>query len=251
MKNEILMSENFDNLEKRFQRIAKETKEKCGDKLEKIHHLIVNTMTPFIKVIMEHSYEMVLSHHEYHLVSSLANARLSELGIVSDHILFLSYNGLYRSAFDSIRYVLESIVYAIYIDYRHPKTDVKTKIEIMREVEDKREYHAVSLIEKLEIPHEKDYLKKEYKKLSRMIHPSHKQIIAARNDSLGMRKTVVDCEEVSKIYDSMTKMYDIFLFLFITCFPKIKEPLKKNVDFVKSIEAYNFILLSRVLDIKL
>jgi len=206
-------------------------------------------MTPFIKVIMDHSVEMVLSR-EYHLVSSLANARLSELGRVSDHILFLAYNGLYRNAFDSIRYVLESIVYAIYIDYRHPKTDVKTKTEIMREVEDKREYHAVRLIEKLEI-HDKDYLKKEYKKLSRMIHPSHKQIIAARNDSLGMRKTVVDCEEVSKIYDSMTKMYDIFLFLFITCFPKIKEPLKKNVDFVKSIEAYNFILLSRVLDIKL
>jgi len=56
----------------------------------------------------------------------------------------------------------------------------------------------------------------------------------------------IDCEEVSKIYDSMKKMYDIFFFLFFTYFPEVKKPLKKNPDFIQSVKDYNLTLLSRV-----
>lgn len=243
------MSKNLDNLAKRFERVTEETREKCGNKLDEINQLIVNVMTPFIDVYFEYLLKSALSEKQ-HPTNSLTQARLVELGRLSDHILFLSCNGLYRNAFDSIRYILESIVQAIYIDYRHPTADIRTRIEIVKEVEDKREYHAVRLIDELEIGH-KGYLRKEYKKLSRIIHPSHEQIITARDDSLDLRKTVVDCEEISRIYDSMTKMYDITFFLFLTCFPEIKEPLKKNVDFVKSIRGYDLTLLSRALKIKI
>ena len=176
-----------------------------------------------------------------------------ELFRISGHILFLSCNGLYRNAFDDIRHTLESIVQALYIDLRHPKTDIGTKIEILKEVEDKREYHAVRLIDELEIDH-KDKLKEEYKKLSQIIHPSHKQIVALMRDIKTEGKgvpTTVSCEEISKIYDSMKMMYNIFFFLVINYFPELKEPLKKNPYFTKGIKVYNLTLLSRVFKVRL
>lgn len=245
------MLRSLDTLEKGFQGIATESKGKCGKILEEIHHLTLNIMSPFSKVYLK-----CCTSDEGHplpqYLNSLADKRFLELVQVSAHILFLSCIGLYRSAFDNIRYVLESIVQALYIDFRHPGIGIVTKIEILKEVEDKREYHALRLIDDLEIDY-KDRLKREYKKLSKIIHPSYKQIITTLSDVLkdkGIPATV-DCEEISRIYNSMMRMYDIFFFLFITFFPEIKTPLKKNSDFVKSIKGYNQTLLSRILKIKL
>ena len=245
------MLRSLDALKKGFESIAKESEEQCGDKMEEINYLILNVLHPFTTVYTTYCYpDNEYVSGEYY--NSLAEKCFLELLRISGHILFLSCNGLYRNAFDNIRYVLESIVQAVYIDYRHSETDIATKIEIVKEVEDKREYHAVRLIDDLEIDH-KDVLKKEYKELSRIIHPSHKQIITTISDIIEDKgaPAAVDCEEISKIYNSMIKMYDIFFFLFLTCFPKIKEPLKENTDFVKSIQAYSLTLLSKILKIKL
>ena len=134
----------------------------------------------------------------------------------------------------------------------HPEIDVETKIEILKEVEDKREYHAVRLIDELEIDH-KDKLRKEYKELSRLIHPSHKQILLMREKLTKRKKFIeeIDCKEISKIHQSTRVMYDIFFFLFITHFPEMKESLMKNSDFVKDIKFYRLRLTSRALNVRL
>lgn len=245
------MLRSLDTLEKGFQGIVTDSKEKCEGVLEEIRHLILNVMTPFTKVYVK----CCTSDERQQLpqyLNSLAEKRFLELVRVSGQILFLSCNGLYRSAFDNIRYVLESIVQALYIDHRHPGISIATKLDILKEVEDKREYHALHLIGDLEIDH-KDWLRSEYKKLSQIIHPSHKQIIITISDIMEEKgvPASVDCEEISKIYNSMIRMYDIFFFLFVNFFQEIKEPLKMNTDFIKSIKEYNLILLSRSLKIKL
>jgi len=147
---------------------------------------------------------------------------------------------------------LESIVKAFYIDLRHPKTSLDTKIEILKEVEDKWEYRAGRLIDELKTRN-KEKLKEEYKKLSQIIHPSHKQIVATIEDVTGDKgiPTSVDCEEISRILESMRRVYDIFFFLFVSYFPEAKEALKKNPKFVEDIKRHNLILLSKVLKVKL
>jgi len=240
------MLRSLDSLEEGFQAIVKKSREECGDKLEEICQLI-HVMDRIYKTIEEHR---TADSPKY--LNSLVFTCFIELARVSGHILFLSCNGLYRSAFDDIRYALESIVQALYIDVRHPKTDIKIKIEILKEVEDKREYHAVRLVDELEIDH-KDKLRIEYKKLSRIIHPSHKQVVAILRDISGDEgvPVTVDCEEVSRIYDSMKKMYDIFFFLFVVYFSEVKKSLKENPDFVKDIKNYNLTLLSKILEVRL
>jgi hypothetical protein len=233
------MLKRTSNLQKDFLRITEKSKKECGDKLEEMRKLI------FIIFDFEKSVKACEKELSPKLMNSLTCWCYLELVRASAHILFLSYNGLYRNAFDNIRHVLESIVQALYIDGRHPKTPLTTKIEILREVEDKREYHAIRLIDELKIDN-KEKLKTEYKELSRVIHPSHKQIIATFTDVFGGRgvPATVDCEEVARIYSSMEKMFDIFFFLFTKNFPEVKESLKKNLDFSKHIKSHNLILLN-------
>lgn len=245
------MLRSLDALEEGFRDISKKSKEECGNILEEIRQL-----TFLSGFFFKCFYECYKKHEAKYGAwgHSLHHTCLLELFRISGHIVFLSCNGLYRNAFDDIRYVLESIVQALYIDHRHPETPLGTKIEILKEVEDKREYHAVRLIDELENLDHKDKLREEYKKLSRIIHPSHKQIEALLSDIKTKEKgvpTTVSCEEISSIYESQKKMYDIFFFLVINYFPELKESLKKNPDFVKFIKVYNLTLLSRVFKIRL
>jgi hypothetical protein len=243
------MLKSLDALDEGFRGIVKKSKEECSDELEEIRQLIfINGL--FYKSLRE---SVSLSkEYRVRIESSLALMCFTELFRISGYILFLSCNGLYRNAFDNVRYALESIVQALYIDHRHPETPLETKIEILKEVEDKREYHVVRLIDELKIDH-KDMLKRQYKELSQVIHPSHKQIVTTLSDLMedkGVPATV-DCKEISKIYNSMIKMYDIFFFLFITHFPEIKITLKKNSNFFKLIKDYNLILLSKIFKVQL
>jgi len=237
------MLSSLDALEKAFEATVKKSKEDCGDELEKIRQLTLDIIPHFFKSIMEYRESLVSKY-----MNSLVDTCFLELFRTSGHTLFLSCNGLYRNAFDNIRHTLESIVQALYVDMGHPKADLETKIEVLKEIEDKTEYHAVRLInKKLKIEH-RDKLREEYKKLSGIIHPSHKQIIATIVD---LKKgdefpATVDCEMISKIYDSMKVMYDMFFFLFLYYFPEVKKPLQKNLEFIKSVKVYNLVLLSKV-----
>lgn len=144
------------------------------------------------------------------------------------------------------------MVQALYIDSRHPEIDIKTKIEILKEVENKTDYHAIRLINDLKIEN-KERLKREYKALSQAIHPSHKQIVATWNDiekGIGV-PTRVDCQEIDRIYDSMKTMYDIFFFLFLTHFSDARSLLKKNSKFIEYVQTYKLSLTSHILGFKL
>jgi hypothetical protein len=148
--------------------------------------------------------------------------------------------------------MLESSVQALYIDARHPNSDIKTKIEILKEVEDRMEYRAIRLIDELDIDF-KDKLKSEYRKLSRIVHPSHEQIVTSIRETGNLESipSPVECAKISEIYDSTKAMYDIFFFLYVKPFPQLRESLKKNPKFVSSVKKYGLALVSKALAISI
>jgi hypothetical protein len=244
------MLRSLDALEKGFKNVSKKSKKDCGGKLEEMRQLafvsgIFFTIFYAFQKKTKGKYG-VWGHSLYHTC-------LLELFRTSGHILFLSSNGLYRNAFDDIRHTLESIVQAIYLDNRHPNVSLGTKIEILKEIEENREYHAVRLIDELKLAH-KDKLKAEYKELSRTIHPSHKQIEALLRDIKTNEEgvpTTVDCEEISRICESMKRMYDIFFFLILNHLPELKESTKKDSGFIKAVRLYKLGLVAEAIAIKL
>lgn len=239
------MLRSLDALEKGFRKTSRKSREGCGEKLEEMRKLT------FLSGSFFTSYYKCYKQHQSKYGawgSSLNHACLLELFRISAHIVFLSCNGLYRNAFDDIRYALESIVQATYIDHEHPETPFSTKMEILKEIEGQRDYRAKPLIEKkLKLGTHKQRLNKEYEELSRKIHPSHRHIEALLKDIKVDEKgipTTVSCEEISSIYNSMTKLYDIIFFLAVKDFPELKESLRKNPEFTKHINAYNLHLLN-------
>ena len=123
------MLSSLEALEEGFEATVKKSKEECGDKLEEIRQLIF-ILQDFNTSVLKCSIrgEIVLPKYD----NSLVFTCFLELLRISGHILFLSCNGLYRNAFDNIRYALESIVQALYIDMRHPETPLRWKIEILK-----------------------------------------------------------------------------------------------------------------------
>ena len=128
------MLRSLDTLEEGFRSTAKQSKKECGKELEKIRQLTF-IAGKFLNAIRECEKKPELEGILPKCYNSLVYTCFLELWRISGHILFLSCNGLYRNAFDDIRYILESIVQALYIDLRHPKLNIETKIEILKEVE--------------------------------------------------------------------------------------------------------------------
>lgn len=230
----------FDKLMEIFKKSSEEAIKKCTYESEKLRVLMVDSGTVFSNLMLSEKFRI-----------SLMDVRIFELQRLIVHILYLALSGLYRNAFDNIRYIFESAIQSLYIDSRHPISGLRTRIEILKEVEDKREYRAVSLIDELEIDH-KYTLKKEYKRLSQIIHPSHRSII----EVLGFtQKAPTDlffsptsCKEISDIFESVKIVLDMVLFLYISCAPKTrKEQLLNDSDLVEYSKKYNLILLSKIL----
>lgn len=242
------MLRSIDTLCEGFQNSIKKSKKECGERLEEIrqftfclsyfHRTLSKTFDTDKKITLE-------------MWNSLTLMCYIELMRLSGHIVFFTYSGLYRQAFNDIRYALESIVQAVYLDNRHQNASIETKIEILREVENKRDYHAGSLIAKLEgISKYKNLLKKEYSELSQNIHHTHRQIIATMDDLLNESEypVTIKSEEVSRIFDSLKKLYDIFLLLFVMKFPQLKAGLKENDLFTNAVKKNELEMLSNLFD---
>lgn len=170
------MLSDLDSLVKEYQEVLRKSREKYEDKLESIQKLIFDVNRHFWTTYDE-CCRLDKSDQLRKFFDSLINNCYLESWRISPQILYFCSHGFYRNAFESIRYVLESAVQALYIDIRHPEIDFDTKIEILKEVEGKIDYRTTRLIDELEISH-KDLLKKEYKRLSQIIHPSHRQHLA-------------------------------------------------------------------------
>jgi hypothetical protein len=229
---------NFDKVSKPFKAAWKETVRKCPTESENLYLFFRDSGHLCLELTMHERYRR-----------SLMDIRLCELPLLFGHIMYLSLTGLYRNAFQNIRYILESAIQSVYLDSRHSNSSLRTRIEILKEVEEKREYRAANLIEELKIDDKKG-LKAEYKRLSQLIHPTHRNIIelveSVRKE--GFSFATVNCEEISNVFESIKMTLDMLLFLYISSFPNTrKEELLKKQELVKYSDEYNLILLSKIL----
>ncbi len=257
------MLKTVDALDKGFQATAEKTRKECGLELEELRKFIFG-MIIFASEVIEGFKEERIQRRKWG--NSLLTWCLLESWRSCGHLLFLSYNGLYRNAFYSIRHLLESVVQALYLDSRLREMEnisflepdkhidnIFVKLAILREVEDKREYHSLSLIKELKIDY-KDRLTKTYKAISQAIHPTYRQIESTMHDlttpTNGLAATV-DCREIEKITTYLIDVYDTFIFLYITYFPEVKDSLKKNSKFVDYVKTYKLYLTSKKLGMKL
>ncbi len=62
---------------------------------------------------------------------------------------------------------------------------------------------------------------------------------------------IVDCEEISNIYESMKRMYDIFFFLILNHSPELAESMKKDSDFANGVKLYKLSLVAGIIGVKL
>jgi hypothetical protein len=241
------MLRSLDELDNGFSKVLKKSRKKCGDKLEEIRKLTFvsgDFFSSYWAFRRKHQREIAWGHALHH-------ALLLELFRTSGKILYLSSHGLYRNAYDEIRHALESFIQAIYIDNRHPKSSLVTKVEILKEVEGRREYRAQSLIHQLVIGH-KDKLDQQYKELSGKIHPSHKEIVTVLRDiRRNQREPVtVDCDEITNIYESMIKMYDILFFLVFSHYPRLRNQMKKDKKFIAKVGLYRLNLVAEAIGVR-
>lgn len=244
------MLTSLDALVKGYYDTIEDSRKQCGCELDEIRKFIVDFNVRFQLSYLE---LLTATNSKQKIGESLVDICYLEMLRSSGHILFFSVAGLYRNAFDNLRHMLESIVQALYLDTRHPDIDIDTKIVILKEVEDKFEYHALRLIDSLDIDF-KDRLKHEYRELSQIIHPSHKQVIATMSDLKknpnAFYAVPVDCKEVSRIHSSLRKVYDMYFYLFTVCHPEIVSLLKKNLEFLNVIKKFRLPLLGSSFQIK-
>jgi hypothetical protein len=170
-----------------------------------------------------------------------------ELIRIASHIVFLTINALYRNAKEDIRFMLEFVVQSYYIDTNHPNCSLDTKWEILKEIQNKREYRASTLINDFKTGF-KDDLNSEYKLLSADVHPSHETARKIYLDVMNQKgiPAEVNKQEILKIEEYMRRLQDIFYFLYFSYFNEALPTMRADKNIAKVIDKYKLSLLFRL-----
>ena len=236
------MLRSLDDLDKGFLKAREKAKKECGEQLELLRELIYD-IKPLTRtfVLLGEPQKQFDSLIFWNYLNFVRNC---------GYTLFLTYNSLYRNAFDSIRHILESIVQALYLDSRHPSATMETKVHILSEVQDLQEYRVQSLIKKLDISDkEREKVKEIHKNLSKRIHPTTRTVKSIFEDYLTKDElpTVINCREILDIAVYLRDVIDVFFFLYISHFPERKEQLKKDFKLNEYVRKYTPYLTSKAL----
>jgi hypothetical protein len=224
------------NIEAKF----KQTYTECPEKIGTIKSFI-SDLTVIFGCIVDNVDQKKMKN-------SLTFSRFLQSMLHLDEILLLSMSAYYTSGTQILRYYLESIIQASYLDQRHPSFTIENKLCILTEISDKREYFVSQLLDKLLIEY-KENVRKLYKDLSMGSHPSHLDFPTIDEMMKYLRDTEskVDCEELDKIAKLTIQTYDAIFFFILQIFPDVKASAKKNVDVGKIIKKYNLPLLEKTL----
>lgn len=223
-------------LAERFRR----TRTECGDQVEKLKNFI-SDLTVIVGCISD-SLDLEKAKQ------SLVFYRFLQSILHLKELPFLLMAAHYTSGIQILRYHLESMIQAFYLDQQHPTFSFENKICILTEISDKTGYFVARLINRLPTGYKKN-IRKMYKELSIASHPSHLDFPTIKQ-MMGYLKNLessVDCEELNRVVDLTIQTYDIIFFLVLQDFPTAKEVAKDRADIKKVIEKYNLSLLNNVL----
>ena len=78
----------------------------------------------------------------------------------------------YQSVFRELRFMLDGVAQACYIDLNHPEASLVSKLEVYKALGDMRGFIGSNLFERIRGFREKQAFKDIYAELSRFVHPS-------------------------------------------------------------------------------
>jgi hypothetical protein len=81
-------------------------------------------------------------------------------------------SGSYHSAIRELRYALDSISQAYYLDFEHPYADIACKLEIIKKID--KELFGSRFIDRLELQGKRE-MKQLYSELSKYMHSTYKE----------------------------------------------------------------------------
>lgn len=144
--------------------------------------------------------------------------------------------GRYHPAIRELRYILESIIQAYYIDVRHPKADIYCKLEILKEIS----IFGGRLIQKTDLEH-KEEIKKIYSDLSQYVHGSYEELKdAIEEGNVATRVTFAfDLELFNKCKYFTDKVMDVSYFILLGRYPWLKESILDKEMTLKNLELFH------------
>jgi len=128
------------------------------------------------------------------------------------HLLWICkcvHSGAYHTAIRELRFILESVVQAYYMDKGHPDSNLECKIEIIKEIE---RLVGGTLIDRTDLKN-KDKLKKLYQKLCKYIHSSYEELQEISHSKITF---TYDKELFDKCYTFTNKVMDAIIFVLIS-----------------------------------
>jgi len=136
---------------------------------------IFETLDKINTEILKHIYQL---HPDLLAIKDnlLIAVRLTECMKIFDWILMSLLLGSYRSVNKELRFMLESMCQAFYIDYNHFSTPLETKFEILKALGNYGIFIGGQLIDKTKLNKSlKKELKEIYGILSNYVHPSSEE----------------------------------------------------------------------------
>lgn len=209
--------------------VHKETKENTTK--EEFHTWTEHytTWSDIIKQLLK-----ILSDNDRH--NSMVFFRFLELQNNIMWIYICILFGRYHPAIRELRYVLESMAQAFYLDSEHPRTDMNCKLEITKEI-DKESF--ARLLDRLEIP-EKQRIKSLYSDLSKYVHSTYEELRPTLEDGKVWERMTFGFEYdmFKKCVEMTNRVLDVVYFLTVMRFSLVIKELTSDALTLKSLEEH-------------
>jgi hypothetical protein len=134
----------------------------------------------------------------------------------------------YHQCIRELRFVLDSIVQAYYIDERHHDSDMPCKLEIVKEID--RWGYGGKLIEQTNLRHKQD-LKDLYRELSTYVHGTHRELTSSvpkKPKKIADLIFEADGEMENLCIKLTNRTIDAIFFMTLNLFPGIFGPQAKQ-----------------------
>ena len=146
----------------------------------------------------------------------------------------------YHTAIRELRYALESMVQAFYLDTEHPETTIVCKLEILKEIE---RLVGGRLIDSMKVDKKvRGKAKKVYSELSKFVHSSYDELEPViKKGEIDTRVTFSFDQELFNRCERLTnEAMDVMYYLIFMRFPDLKNKIKDRAK--QSFKQQNCIL---------
>jgi hypothetical protein len=139
----------------------------------------------------------------------------------------------YHQAIRELRFVLESFVQAYYVDKNHMGTDIKCKMEIVKEIEC---LFGAKLIDGTDLK-KKNELNALYGELCDYVHGTFKELsfsMPKNYEAIAKLEFIYDKEMADVCWDFVNRTIDAIFFITLSIFPEILGPNTKYKEMKNS-----------------